>query len=586
MTQTGHLEYSSGQQPSFAGFCPIADALAQLSQAGPEARGAIFTRREVVDFILDLVGYTTDRPLWNLSLLEPSCGDGDFVFPAAERLLEAWTAQGRPVPAIELAACISAIELHQASCEETRSKVVQALRSSGISDIDATEVAGSWLRHGDFLLTEFSSTYDFVVGNPPYVRQELIPDVLISEYRARYDTIFDRADLYVPFIERSAKLLSPGGQVGIICADRWMKNRYGGPLRRLLAEQFQLHVYVDMVGTPAFQSDVTAYPAIFVIGRERTGKTRVAQCPEIDRSSLAELTRKIMDPRQPGPSDTVSEVVGIAQGTQPWILESSDEITLVRRLERDFPPIEDAGCKVGIGVATGADRAFIGQYDKLDVEDDRKLPLVMTRDIQSGDIEWQGLGVVNPFADAGGLVPLSDYPRLSRYFGERKADLMARHISRKAPSSWYRTIDRIYPSLATTPKLLIPDIKGTAHVVHEGGRLYPHHNLYFVTSKEWELEALRAILLSGIARLFVSAYSTRMRGGYLRFQAQHLRRIRIPARSSISSETLNLLVDAALAGNREACNDGVAALYGLTAEERALLSGLPSGTSASTREHA
>jgi methylase of polypeptide subunit release factors len=56
---------------------------------------------------------------------------------------------------------------------------------------------------------EFWAPFNFVVGNPPYVRQELIPDALMAEYRARYKTVYDRADLYVPFIEHSLNLLAP-----------------------------------------------------------------------------------------------------------------------------------------------------------------------------------------------------------------------------------------------------------------------------------------------------------------------------------------------------------------------------------------
>jgi len=95
-----------------------------------------------------------------------------------------------------------------------------------------------------------------------------------------------------------------------------------------------------------------------------------------------------------------------------------------------------------------------------------------------------------------------------------------------APANWYRTIDRITPALAARPKLLIPDIKGESHIVFEGGELYPSHNLYYVTSDDWDLRALQAVLLSAVSRLFVATYSTKMRGGFLRFQAQYLRRIR------------------------------------------------------------
>ena len=75
---------------------------------------------------------------------------------------------------------------------------------------------------------------------------------------------------------------------------------------------------------------------------------------------------------------------------------------------------------------------------------------------------------------------------------------------------------------------MIPDIKGEAHIVYEPGKLYPHHNLYFITATDWDLHALQAVLLSDVTRMFITLYSTKMRGGYLRFQAQYLRRLRVP----------------------------------------------------------
>jgi hypothetical protein len=62
------------------------DALAAMDEV---QRGAVFTRREVVQAILDLVGYVADRPLHRMRLLEPSFGEGDFLLPAIDRLLEA-----------------------------------------------------------------------------------------------------------------------------------------------------------------------------------------------------------------------------------------------------------------------------------------------------------------------------------------------------------------------------------------------------------------------------------------------------------------------------------------------------------------
>jgi len=553
----------------------VAAAIETLScQGGIEARGAIFTRREVVDFILDLVGYTNDRQLHEKRLLEPSFGGGDFLIAAIERLLAAWRRTKSAKTALEdLGNAIRAVELHRDTFLTTRTAVIECLLNEGISVQDATALADRWLLQGDYLLVPLNEQFDFIVGNPPYVRQELIPAPLLAEYRKRYPTMYDRADLYIPFIERSLHLLADSGNLGFICADRWMKNRYGGPLRNMVAEKFHLKAYVDMVDTPAFHSEVIAYPAITIISKENPGTTRIAHRPSIDRKSLNALANALGARTLPKERKDIRELAHVTNGAEPWLLESADQMALIRRLEQEFPTIEDAACKVGIGVATGADKAFIGAFDLLDVEPDRKLPLVGTRDILTGDVQWRGQGVINPFADDGRLVDLRQYPRLRHYLEARKEEIAGRHCALKAPANWYRTIDRIFPALAKKPKLLIPDIKGEAHIVFEQGRLYPHHNLYFVTSEEWNLRALQAVLLSDITRLFVSTYSTKMRGGFFRFQAQYLRRIRIPYWRDVSETLRQELIEAATNRNLQACNRAAFRLYRLNREERSALGG-------------
>lgn len=556
------------RQSSLFETSPIGEAVNALANAGIEERGAIFTRREVVDFILDLAGYTPDRPLHHMKLLEPSFGDGDFLLPAIERLLSAWTQTERADPIADLSHAIRGVELHGATYRATKVRIETLLVSAGISNENARALTDIWLLHADFLLADLPDGFDVVVGNPPYVRQELIPDVLMAEYRFRYRTIYDRADIYVPFIERSLTALKQGGALGFICADRWMKNRYGALLRELVASRFHLAVYVDMVDTPAFHSDVIAYPAITIIRREEAGPTRIARRPAIEAEALSALARVLNAPSVPSVAPLVREVQKVTDGREPWILDAPDQLALVRRFERDLPTLEEAGCKVGIGVATGADKAFIAPFDTLDVEPDRKLPLAMTRDIMQGIVEWRGYGVVNPFSDDGGLVNLDEYPRLRRYLEERKEQIAGRHVARKAPANWYRTIDRIYPAITGKKKLLIPDIKGEAHIVYEDGQLYPHHNLYYITSEAWDIRALQAVLLSGIARLFIATYSTKMRGGYLRFQAQYLRRIRIPHWRDVPAAIRNELIGAAKQGDIAACNRAAMHLYDIDESER------------------
>lgn len=553
-------------QPGLFGDCPVEAAIRQLADdSSTQERGAIYTRRAVVDFMLDLAGYSSERDLTRLRFLEPSFGAGDFLLPAIERLLSAASRAGQ---GLALDDCIRGVELHRDTYESTFEKVVQILLAYGYARERSLYLARRWLICDDFLLAPMRGAFDVVVGNPPYVRQELIPDALLNEYRARYSTLYDRADLYVPFMQRALELLSDGGELCFICADRWMKNKYGAPLRRFVTAGFRLKACVDLSEASAFHSEVIAYPAITLIGREAAGVTRVAVVTDVER--LAELKDGLADDGST-PSVGVQEIGSLPADGEPWVLAEEDSLSLIRRLEKTFPTLEQTGCKVGIGVATGADRAFIGLMDDLDVEDDRKLPLAMTRDIDSGEVRWRGFGVINPFQNDGRLVDLAAYPKLRAFLEQRRNIIANRHVAKKDPSRWFRTIDRITPSLAAESKLLIPDIKGHAQVVFEDGRLYPHHNLYFVTSSDWDLRALQAVLLSDLTRFFIASYSTRMRGGFLRFQAQYLRRIRLPRWKDVSSDMQSRLAAAAHALDIPACNRAVTELYGLSGDDMALI---------------
>lgn len=168
----------------------------------------------------------------------------------------------------------------------------------------------------------------------------------------------------------------------------------------------------------------------------------------------------------------------------------------------------------------------------------------MRDDIEAGKIRNSKRFVINTFRDVGGVVDLRYYPRLARYLKEHGDELRERHVARNNERAWFRTIDRVYPELVGVPKLLIPDIAGSNEVVLDEGRFHPHHNLYFVKSDSWDMRVLGALLSSKVALFFVWSYAVKMRGGYLRFQAQYLRRIRLPASGSIKPKLAKALATA------------------------------------------
>lgn len=529
--------------------------------------GEVFTRRWVVEAILDLVGYTTDRDLSQLRLVEPSTGSGAFFVPVVERLLE--SAQAHDVRVEDLSDALLGLDLQREHVETCRLQTKDLLMAHGIGAQDAQHLTEVWLRHGDFLLDEVPVGVDFVVGNPPYIRTEDLDDKVEAAYRSRWTTMRGRADIYVGFYERSLGLLAAGGRLGFICADRWMRNAYGKQLRALVVSGYSVESVWQMHDVNAFETEVSAYPAITILANAPQGTAMFVDTTAVfDGSSSREVLDFTHGAAEEGAGKgwEGARLPSWFETEDFWPAGSPYTIKLLERLQEDFPALEEDGTtRIGIGVATGADKAYIISKDAdVLVEKDRLLPIVMADDIRSGRLKPPAKLLLNPWDDEGKLIDLTSYSRFSEVLGSHAA-VRKRFVAKKNPEAWHRTIDKVYPGLAEQPKLLLQDMKAQITPVFEPGGYYPHHNLYYVVSTSWDLEVLGGLLLSRIAEAFVSAYGVKMRGGTLRFQAQYLRKIAVPRSETIRSDVADRLRDAFRARDRDAATRAAEEAYGLPA---------------------
>ncbi len=528
--------------------------------------GEIFTRRWVVELILDLVGYTVDKDLARASAIEPSCGAGAFLVPMVERLVASTAAHGRPLA--EATSAIVASDLQQGNVDAARAATAASLVQAGAEKETACRLAREWIQHRDFLLDPPAwNSADYVVGNPPYIRLEALPKARAAAYRRACPTMGGRADIYVGFYETGLRALGNGGVLGFICADRWLRNQYGSRLREMVGSGWAVDALVSLTGVDAFESEVDAYPAITVIRRAKQngGPLVVSTDPSFgasDAADLAALAAKSQTRSVTRSRFSVARLGHWFEGADGWPHGSPRRLALLADLESAHPPLEDAvtGTRIGIGIATGADKVFIIS-DRSVVEAERLVRLAFPRDISTGHLEWSGRYLVNPW-DSDGLVNPEAWPRFAAYLGEHHDQLAARHTARRG--SWFRTIDRLAPGLTGRPKLYLPDFKDRVFPVLDEGTTYPHHNLYWITSDSWDLRVLGGLLMSDIANMFIEAYSVRMRGGFLRFQTQYLRRIRIPQQASIGKHATAALVKAFETRDHEAATAATLPLYGIT----------------------
>lgn len=489
--------------------------------------GDVFTSPTVVRFILDQVGYRATADLRHLTILEPSCGEGEFLVEIASRL-------------------IHSAERYHFDANEAFRRNVRAY------DIDARKIEYCGKRldsigiHpsrdnlivADFLRTDAEQA-DIIVGNPPYIRYENTPKWMIDYCRSHFETYHYRCDLYVPFFEKTLSLLNSGGRHSFICSNRWLKNEYGKKLRKLIASKYSLKTIVDLEQAAAFQEKVLAYPAITCItaSNEHDGVdyAKADSLDDLERLSFAKCELPVNE-----------------DWTSLFSSVSSDKI---------FSTIEEQGFKIGIGAATGADSIFVSAELPKHVERELILPSVAARNLRGDQFKWHGEYLLNPYKPDGTLVELSDYPLASVYLERHRERLAARYVARKTPSKWYKTIDRITPSLLYKPKILLPEMSGNSFIFVDDGAFYPLHNIYYIIGRSLEqLRLLAAFLMSDFVRDQLASVTNTMNGGFSRWQSQHLRKLRIPDLGSISNEDCNIILSSYESRDLQRINSAVGKL--------------------------
>lgn len=530
--------------------------------------GAIFTRRWVVDMMLDLAGYTPDHDLASERVVEPAIGEGAFIEPIVERLLES---VGPNPEWHRLRDCIRGWDLQQSSVEVCRKRVVKTLADAGCPTLAAERLAETWLHHGDFLLEpDPGRAATLVVGNPPYIRLEDVSPNRRMAYRSALTTMGKRADVFVGFFERGLDLLAPNGRLVYICADRWMHNDYGKDLRRKIVAGFAMDVVVPMHDAGAFEAQVSAYPAVVALRRaSQAGAVTVDTTTDFGHSSSRELVEWIRSGHS-RTSDGVgwrgSRLANWFDTDDVWPTGSADVLEWLGDLRTRFHPLEldDKRTLIRIGVATGNDEVFVVPRDSAPpIEKSRLMPIALNDDVKSGRFEWHGAHLVDPWEARGQLIDLDRYPLAAAYLTRHRATLTRRHTAKSG--KWWRTIDAVHHDRLASAYLVLEDMKGHSHPVLIPAGYYPHHNLYAIYSEAWDLDVLGGILMSEVFERQVAAYCVKMRGGTLRFQAQYVRLCRFPKPEEVPSEVAAELGAAFRARDRRRATTAALAAYGLRA---------------------
>lgn len=216
--------------------------------------------------MLDWVGYSGPGII-RRHFMDNSCGAGAFLLVAVERYILAAFAGHLPLGLVKkhLATYIHGIEIDADACERCISSLDTLAQHYGIRHV-------RWdIRQADALgVSDFDGRMDFVVGNPPYVRNHNV--ILSDDVRNRYSFIqLGNADLYLAFFQLGFRMLSPEGRMCYITPVSWVYSKSGSVMRQYLASHSLLAELVDMGHYQVFPG-ISTYTVVTLFTRAGANK--------------------------------------------------------------------------------------------------------------------------------------------------------------------------------------------------------------------------------------------------------------------------------------------------------------------------
>jgi hypothetical protein len=333
--------------------------------------------------------------------------------------------------------------------------------------------------------------FDAVVGNPPYVNaMELNKALSVFEkpyWAATLKSAHGAYDLYILFIEKAERLVSPSGRACLITPNKYLAAPYAESLRGYLIEHTTLVRLLNASRVPVFD-DPSVYPVALVYRRRSQSEPVQIVVDELLRTGEVRTTFQ--------PYRTLRILPQFI-----WGFLLSEGIDIVERLLSRTEMLCDI-CDVNASTTT----AEADSFDDL-ISEERPKP-------HSG---WKivNTGTIDPYRTLWGITPLSS--------GGRRLLRPYLHDDRTIISDNRR---EQYGS----PKLIFAKLARSLEVVFDvkGEFASSNTNFAFVKGQAgfFYLGVLSSTLLSWIYEQYFGAL--RMGGGYMQFQSPQLRCLPVP----------------------------------------------------------
>jgi len=359
--------------------------------------------------------------------------------------------------------------------------------------------------------------FDVVIGNPPYVRAEIIPQADIDFYRQNYDVFTPDGDLFSYFYEKGLNLLQPKGIFGFI-SNTFDKTNAGLKLRTYLQNNTNFERYVDFTEVQIFEG-ATTYPIILLLSK----------CRSVDNKLIYTKIPKEMQGNVEISAALHKAVSQSDLDANNWAFQCEETASVIRKMNI-YKTIREQYGKCYRGLLTGLNDAFIidekikTEFIAQDINSSEILkPIYEGRDLH----KWYNSPLPkylicshNGYENVA-AINIDDYPVIKNHLFSFEPKLSNRYDKGNTP---FNLRNCAYQSLFYQTKIIWGNLQNSNKFSWDEGSIISAPACMLPTSNK----ALLAVLNSKLVWCYLTNICVVRNGGYIEVKPQYFERIPIP----------------------------------------------------------
>ncbi|WP_336336428.1 Eco57I restriction-modification methylase domain-containing protein [Haloarcula brevis] len=419
--------------------------------------------------------------------------------------------------------------------------------------------------------------YDYVVGNPPYVRVQHLPDRQKEMLDRLYDSPSGNYDIYCVFYERGLEFLKEEtGKLGYITSNQFLLTDYGEGIRRVLLEEAAIEEVYDFRDSGVFE-DAANLPVILFARDEPDDEVRQEnqiRCSRV-KSNITEHSQNRLDEEvvesirehrdESRYSDQYIDIFDFPQtklDSQFWSLMPPEELEVFEKLERQQnSTLGEVTTSISSGTQTSANKVYIvipqdadridpsdsgetvtvvplGEEQEYEIETDLLRPWLQGIDVQRWRGDWAGQHVIFPYHieenEDGEPDPqlyqkeeLSEqFPKTWDFFKEFENKLRGREGGRWENSDvWWEFGRPQNLEKFRLPKIINADMAGNARfMIDEKGvwHFKTPYGIYLESDLQSKTERVACLVNSKTLDFYLKHIAPMLLGGKYRYQSRYL----------------------------------------------------------------